>query len=125
MSIPGLPLLLQSIVNGILMGGVYALVAIGLTLIFGVMNIINFAHGSLMMVGMFTTYWLYVLLGIDPYLSLLLTSHSSLSLDSSSNASSLLRSWMPLPTTNFSSHWAYPFLSKISPFCSGAPTSGP
>ena len=71
MSLPGLPLLLQSIVNGILMGGVYGLVAIGLTLIFGVMKIINFAHGSLMMLGMFTTYWLYVFLGLDPYLSLL------------------------------------------------------
>jgi branched-chain amino acid transport system permease protein len=72
-SLPGLPLLLQSIVNGILMGGVYGLVAIGLSLIFGVMKIINFAHGSLMMLGMFTTYWLYVLLGLDPYLSLLLS----------------------------------------------------
>ena len=55
------------------MGGVYSLVAIGLTMIFGVMNVINFAHGSFMMLGMFTTYWLYVLLGIDPYLSLLLS----------------------------------------------------
>ena len=71
MSLPGLPLLLQSIVSGILMGGVYSLIAIGLTLIFGIMRIINFAHGSLMMLGMFTTYWLFVLLGIDPYLSLL------------------------------------------------------
>jgi branched-chain amino acid transport system permease protein len=53
------------------MGGVYSLVAIGLSLIFGVMKIINFAHGSFMMLGMFTTYWLYVLLGIDPYLSVL------------------------------------------------------
>jgi len=70
-SLPGLPLLLQSIVSGILMGGVYSLIAIGLTLIFGIMRIINFAHGSLMMLGMFTTYWLFVLLGIDPYLSLL------------------------------------------------------
>lgn len=73
MTLPGLPLILQSIVSGFLMGGVYALVAVGLSLIFGVMNIINFAHGSLMMLGMFTTYWLYVLLGVDPYLSLLLS----------------------------------------------------
>jgi len=73
MDFPGLPLLLQSIVSGLLMGGVYALVAIGLSLIFGVMNIINFAHGSLMMLGMFITYWLYVLLGLDPYLSLLIS----------------------------------------------------
>jgi branched-chain amino acid transport system permease protein len=64
-------LLLQAIVSGILIGGVYSLVAIGLSLIFGVMKIINFAHGAFMMLGMFTTYWLYVLLGIDPYLSLL------------------------------------------------------
>jgi branched-chain amino acid transport system permease protein len=71
MSLPGLPLLLQSIVSGILMGGVYGLIATGLTLIFGVMKIINFAHGSFMMLGMFTTYWVFVLLGIDPYLSLL------------------------------------------------------
>lgn len=69
-TLPGLPLLLQSIVSGLLMGGVYSLVAVGLSLIFGVMRIINFAHGSFMMLGMFTTYWLYVLLGIDPYLSL-------------------------------------------------------
>jgi len=73
MSLPGFPLLLQSIVSGILMGGVYSLIAVGLTLIFGVMKIINFAHGSFMMLGMFTTYWVYVLLGIDPYLSLLLS----------------------------------------------------
>ncbi len=73
MTLPGLPLLLQSIVSGILMGGVYSLIAIGLTLIFGVMKIINFAHGSLMMLGMFTTYWLFILLGIHPYLSLLIS----------------------------------------------------
>jgi len=73
MSLPGLPLLLQSIVSGILMGGVYGLIAIGLTLIFGVMRIINFAHGSFMMLGMFTTYWLFIVLGIDPYLSLLIS----------------------------------------------------
>jgi branched-chain amino acid transport system permease protein len=73
MSLPGLNLLLQSIVSGILMGGVYSLTAIGLTLIFGVMRIINFAHGSFMMLGMFTTYWLFILLGFDPYLSLLIS----------------------------------------------------
>ena len=70
-TLPSMTLLLQAIVSGILIGGVYSLVAIGLSLIFGVMKIINFAHGAFMMLGMFTTYWLYVLLGIDPYFSLL------------------------------------------------------
>jgi branched-chain amino acid transport system permease protein len=66
-------LLLQAAVSGILLGGVYGLVASGLTLIFGVLRIINFAHGAVMMLGMYTTYWLFVLLGVDPYLSILIT----------------------------------------------------
>ena len=50
---PNLVILLQAVVSGLLMGGIYALAAVGLTLIFGVMKIINFAHGSLMMLGMY------------------------------------------------------------------------
>src|SRR5262249_3759914 len=61
----------QAAVSGLLMGGVYALVALGLTLIFGVMRIINFAHGSLMMLGMYATFFLHTLAGLDPYLSVL------------------------------------------------------
>ncbi len=64
---------LSSLVNGILLGGLYALVALGLTLIFGVMKVINFAHGSLMMLAMYATFWLASRLGVDPYVSLLLT----------------------------------------------------
>ncbi len=62
----------QSLINGLLIGGVYSLVAIGLNMIFGVMKIINFAHGSLMMIGMYVCYWAVRLGGIDPYLSILL-----------------------------------------------------
>jgi branched-chain amino acid transport system permease protein len=57
-----------AIINGLLTGGVYALVALGLTLIYGVLHIVNFAHGSLLMFGMFAAYLLATHLHIDPYL---------------------------------------------------------
>jgi len=59
-------------INGLLMGGIYTLVASGLTLIYGVLHIINFAHGSLLMLAMFGVYYLLMKLGIDPYLSLII-----------------------------------------------------
>lgn len=62
----------QAIINGLLIGGVFALVAVGLNLIFGVMKIINFAHGSLMMLGMYIAYWAAAGLSINPYLSILI-----------------------------------------------------
>src|SRR6266567_4531659 len=65
--------LLQAIISGILIGGVYALIGIGLTIIFGVMRVINFAHGDIMMVGMYLTYFLFTLAGVDPFLSVIVT----------------------------------------------------
>jgi branched-chain amino acid transport system permease protein len=65
--------LIQSILGGVLIGGVYALIGIGLTLIFGVMRVINFAQGELVMVGMYVTFFLFVLLGLDPFLSVVIT----------------------------------------------------
>ena len=62
---------LQVLVSGILLGGVYALATIGLTLVFGVLRIVNFAHGEFLMVSMYATFWLFNLLGIDPYVALL------------------------------------------------------
>ena len=62
--------LVQQIVNGLLIGFIYSLIAIGLTLIWGVMNIVNFAHGDFLMLGMFMSFWLYTLYGVDPLFSI-------------------------------------------------------
>jgi branched-chain amino acid transport system permease protein len=64
--------LAQLVLSGLLIGGVYALISVGLTLIFGVMKIVNFAHGEFLMAAMYATYWLQVLLGWDPYVSVAL-----------------------------------------------------
>lgn len=66
-----IPMLAQGLVSGLLLGGVYALMALGLTLVFGVMRVINIAHGTLLMLGAYVTYWLFTLYGINPILSLL------------------------------------------------------
>lgn len=63
-------MLLQAIVNGLLVGGLYALVGMGLAIIFGTMNVINFAHGEFMMIGMYVTFSMFGAFHIDPYLSL-------------------------------------------------------
>jgi len=63
-------LILQAVISGLLMGLVYALVAVGLTLIFGLMEIVNFAHGEFLMLAMFAAFWLWALAGLDPVLSL-------------------------------------------------------
>jgi branched-chain amino acid transport system permease protein len=65
-------LFFQSLISGILTGGVYALAAMGMSLVFGVMNISNFAHGELMMLGMYLAYYLFTLLNLDPFIALLL-----------------------------------------------------
>ncbi len=64
-----LSILVPAILNGITTGAVYALIALGLTLIYGVLHIINFAHGSLLMLALYGVYFLYALFGIDPYLA--------------------------------------------------------
>jgi branched-chain amino acid transport system permease protein len=62
----------QTLVQGILTGGIYALVGIGLSLIFGVMRVINFAHGDFLALGMFLSLFMFKVVHLDPYLSLLI-----------------------------------------------------
>ncbi len=60
-----------AMVNGLLLGGLYGAVALGLSLIFGVMRVINFAHGTFLMIGLFIPFWLWQLFGVNPYVSAL------------------------------------------------------
>ena len=59
-------LIIQAVISGLLMGLIYALVAVGLSLIFGLMEIVNFAHGEFLMLAMFTTFWFWALASLDP-----------------------------------------------------------
>jgi len=61
--------LLQGLLNGVLMGCLYALIAAGLSLIFGLMEIVNFAHGEFLMLAMYTAFWTYTLFALDPLFS--------------------------------------------------------
>jgi len=63
-------LFLQSLINGILLGGIYASYSAGFSLIFGVMGVINIFHGEMVMLGAFLTYWLFTLFHVDPFLTL-------------------------------------------------------
>ena len=65
-------ILVPAVLNGLMTGAVYALVALGLTLVYGVLHIINFAHGALLTAAMFAAFFAYALLGLDPYLAVFL-----------------------------------------------------
>jgi branched-chain amino acid transport system permease protein len=64
--------LVQSVVSGILTGSLYAMIGVGLTIIFGVMRIINMAHGDMVMLGMYGAFWIFTLAKIDPFLSIVI-----------------------------------------------------
>jgi branched-chain amino acid transport system permease protein len=64
-------LLVPAVLNGLAVGAIYALTALGLTLIYGVLHIINFAHGSLLMLALYAAFFLYTLGGVDPYVAIL------------------------------------------------------
>jgi branched-chain amino acid transport system permease protein len=60
----------QLVISTVLLGGIYALIAVGLTLIFGIMRVVNFAHGEFLMLGMYLAFWTFTLWGLDPYVVL-------------------------------------------------------
>lgn len=64
--------LVQSVVSGVLTGSLYAMIGVGLTVVFGVMRIINLAHGEMVMLGMFGAFWGQQLWGVDPFVSILI-----------------------------------------------------
>lgn len=64
--------ILQVLISGILSGGIYALASVGLALIFGVVGLVNFAHGEYLMLAMYISYWFFALLALDPYQSLVI-----------------------------------------------------
>ena len=66
------PTVFGSAISGVFLGAIYALVALGLTLIYGVLHIINFAHGSLLMLAMYAVFFLWYITGIDPYVAMLI-----------------------------------------------------
>src|SRR5580693_3965853 len=63
-------LFLQDLVNGILAGGIFAVVAVGFSLVWGIMNIINLAHGAFVMIGAYTAYVLFATWHVDPFVSI-------------------------------------------------------
>jgi branched-chain amino acid transport system permease protein len=67
---PAAQIALQNAINGLLIGGTYATVAVGFSLVWGILNVINIAHGALVMLGAYVTYWLFTLYHVDPLLSL-------------------------------------------------------
>ena len=67
---PQTVVLVQTIVSAVLVGLVYSLISVGLTLIFGVVDIVNFAHGEFLMIAMYLSFWMYTLLGFDPMAAL-------------------------------------------------------
>ena len=72
-----LSLLPAGIINGLMFGAIYALAALGLTLIYGVLHIINFAHGAMLMLALYSAYFLFKILNIDPYIAILIVTPAS------------------------------------------------
>lgn len=70
LEIMDLSLVLQTIINGLLLGGIYMTISIGLNLVYGVMKIVNYAQGEFLMMGMYITYWIFNLFGINPFFSI-------------------------------------------------------
>ena len=90
---PDINILFPSVLNGLTTGAVYALIAVGLTLIYGVLHIINFAHGASLMLALYAVYFLKERWGIDPYMALPIAIVGMFALGSWSKVSGLAVKW--------------------------------
>src|SRR5262245_47551141 len=63
----------QNLVFGVFVGSIYGVAAVGLALVFGVLRVLNIAHGELLMIGGYLTFWLFTLFGLDPFVSLVIS----------------------------------------------------
>jgi branched-chain amino acid transport system permease protein len=68
-----LPIVVQTLLFGVFVGSLYGVAAVGLALVFGVMRVLNIAHGELMMIAGYITFWAFMLFGLDPFLSVLIS----------------------------------------------------
>ena len=111
-----------AVVSTILLGGIYALIAVGLTLIFGVMRVVNFAHGEFLMLGMYLAFWAFTLLHFDPYLTLVVSLPLFFAVGWAATRSSCARSSTPRTTCRCSRRSGCPSCCRTWRSCSGPPT---
>ena len=115
--------LLQVLINGLFLGGVYALISLGLTLIFGVVRVINFAHGEILMISMYASYFCFSLLGLNPYLSLILVIPAMFLFGMLIDQIIIRPIRNALPTCRYSPRWGFRWRWSIWPWSFSAATT--
>ena len=111
----------QTLIGGLLVGSLYGLAALGLSLVFGVLKILNVAHGELIMIGGYTAFWLFSTAGLDPFLGLLLTARmqSGIALPIATPTSKLGILILNSLSPNFFTRERFDFLDSFSKLAGG------
>ena len=113
----------QLLISTVLLGGIYALIAVGLTLIFGIMRVVNFAHGEFLMLGMYLAFWSFTWWGVDPYFILVVAVPLFFAIGLGVYALVMRGSSTPATTSRSSPPSASPPRCRTWPSCSGRATS--